>query len=134
MKTHRRQAGASAPAPLRSKAAVTATPTNPLSSPARTHLTASTVIEEAMGILAIREVTHGSRSANFRNIADVWNGWWKMICRERGGFAGFLPSDVSELMELLKLARRHSGTFNLDDYIDTIGYAGITAELRSEEQ
>ena len=33
------------------------------------------------------------------------------------------------MMELLKIARRLTGTFNLDDYVDSVGYAAIAGEL-----
>jgi Domain of unknown function (DUF6378) len=39
------------------------------------------------------------------------------------------PHDVALMMMLLKVARTAGGTFNLDNYIDAAGYAGIPAEL-----
>jgi Domain of unknown function (DUF6378) len=39
------------------------------------------------------------------------------------------PHDVALMMMLLRVARTAGGTFNLDNYIDAAGYAGIPAEL-----
>jgi Domain of unknown function (DUF6378) len=41
------------------------------------------------------------------------------------------PHDVALMMLLLKVARTAGGTFNLDNYVDAAGYAGIAAELAS---
>jgi hypothetical protein len=32
-------------------------------------------------------------------------------------------------MELFKIARRHSGSYNADDYVDAAGYAGCAGEI-----
>jgi hypothetical protein len=42
-------------------------------------------------------------------------------------------SDVANLMEWLKIARRYSGWFNPDDYPDGAGYAGVAYEVRRGE-
>jgi hypothetical protein len=72
-----------------------------------------------------RAVTHGDKAANLGNIATIWNAWFRMT-----GATELTGADVAELMELLKVARRHSGTYNVDDYIDGAGYAAVTGELR----
>ena len=37
--------------------------------------------------------------------------------------------DVARMMVLLKVARTKTGAFNLDDYVDAAGYAGIAVEV-----
>jgi len=75
-----------------------------------------------------REQTHGDKRVNFGNIAHLWNAWLQM--RGSSLSDGLTGADVSEMMELLKIARRHSGEYNADDYVDTAGYAAVTGELR----
>jgi hypothetical protein len=35
------------------------------------------------------------------------------------------------MMEALKIARRYSGAFNPDDYLDGAGYAGVAYEIKA---
>ena len=42
------------------------------------------------------------------------------------------PSDVANMMILLKVARSVMGKYNEDDYIDMAGYAGIAGFLASK--
>lgn len=74
-----------------------------------------------------RERMHGEKQQNFDNIAKLWNAWLDI---SRTPLTG---ADVATLMELLKIARRFSGDFNLDDFIDGAGYAAIAGELSSIE-
>jgi hypothetical protein len=75
-----------------------------------------------------RAKTHGDKHACHRAIAEVWNG----ILRAAGK-AGPKPldaHDVATLMEGLKIARRYNGSFNVDDYVDSVGFASIACEIR----
>lgn len=89
-------------------------------------------IEAARLVGGPRQATHGNKTVNFANICTLWNAWLDIRCRTDDGFFGFKAGDVAELMELFKIARRHSGSFNPDDYIDAAGYAGCAAQIRSE--
>ncbi|MDB5550825.1 MAG: hypothetical protein JWL86_809 [Rhizobium sp.] len=76
-----------------------------------------------------RNHTHGDMTDNHQRIADMWNGALAGM-----GKAPKLPldaHDVACLMEVLKIARRYAGTFNVDDYVDGAGYASVAAEIRS---
>lgn len=79
-----------------------------------------------------RAKTHGGKLANHACIAAVWNGILQA--------AGKLPAtplnalDVANLMEGLKIARRYTGAFNPDDYIDGAGYAAVAGEIAAEQQ
>ena len=41
--------------------------------------------------------------------------------------------DVALMMVLLKVARTKTGAFNLDDYVDAAGYAGIAVEVAGHD-
>lgn len=78
-----------------------------------------------------RAATHGDKSINFQNIAELWNGYWRIKCRvnDERLSTPFDAHDVGCMMELFKIARRFSGSFNADDYVDAAGYAGCTGEI-----
>tara|TARA_R100001086_G_C11798787_1_gene248280 strand:- start:226 stop:522 length:297 start_codon:yes stop_codon:yes gene_type:complete len=74
-----------------------------------------------------RSRQHGDLWLNHQNIAQLWNGYlWDRF--EPGD--ALTAADVADLMELLKVARRKTGTFNPDDYIDGAAYSAISYELR----
>lgn len=76
-----------------------------------------------------RAASHGDKVLNHMNIAHVWNG----ILRA----AGKLPDlpldahDVANMMEGMKIARRYTGAFNVDDYVDGAGYSAVAGEVQS---
>lgn len=78
-----------------------------------------------------RAVTHGDKHANFTAIARLWNAYLRS--RFDNGKASFAleAHEIADMMELLKIARRINGAFNIDDYIDGAGYAAIAGELKS---
>jgi hypothetical protein len=84
--------------------------------------------EAAILVSSDREQQHGSKAENFANIASIFNGILKA--------AGASPArdldahDVCNLMEGMKIARRYSGSFNQDDYIDGSGYSECAFEVR----
>jgi hypothetical protein len=76
-----------------------------------------------------RAKTHGDKRANHQNIADLWNVY---LSGKPAGWA-ITPQDVAIMMCLLKIARLKSGTFNLDNFIDLAGYAGVAAECSDDQ-
>lgn len=75
-----------------------------------------------------RERSHGGKATNFASIAAVWNGY--LLARGTNGKSYMLSGeDVANMMELMKIARRLSGSFNIDDYIDGAGYAACAGEI-----
>jgi len=76
-----------------------------------------------------REKTHGLKLANFTNIARMWNAI--LLAKGIKQIAGnpLDAHDVANMMEAMKIARRYTGTPNLDDYVDGAGYAGVAAEV-----
>ena len=85
-----------------------------------------------------RQVTHGDKAINFQNTADAWNAILRAKARRlgwptHGSFVTVDALDVANMLEVFKVARRYSGTHNLDDYIDGAGYAGCAGEIASRE-
>lgn len=85
-----------------------------------------------------REVTHGDKSINFQNTADAWNAILRAKARKIGWpihdvFVVLDALDVANMLEAFKIARRYSGSHNLDDYIDGAGYAGCAGEIAAKE-
>lgn len=91
--------------------------------------TAGDIATEAARLVATdREQTHGRKGPNFAAIAAVWNGI--LEARRLNGRGGPLDGhDAANLMEGMKIARRYSGRFNPDDYVDGAGYAAVAFEV-----
>jgi len=91
-------------------------------------MTAAEVLAQAAThVSGDRAVSHGDKRINHACIAAVWNG----ILHARliaGNNQELTAHDVANLMEGLKIARRYTGTFNPDDYVDGAGYAAVACE------
>ena len=74
-----------------------------------------------------RERQHGDKVSNFTNIAHAWNGILKAA--GKAGPVALDAHDVANLMEAMKIARRYSGSYNEDDYIDGCGYSACAGEI-----
>ena len=83
-----------------------------------------------------RATTHGDNSINFANIAAMWNAIIEAKARSLGACTNLVvrldAHDVANMLEAFKIARRYSGAFNLDDYVDGAGYAGCAGEIASK--
>lgn len=78
-----------------------------------------------------RAKTHGDKSENFNRIAAIWNGTLRAA-----GISTSRPldgHDVCNLMETMKVARRYTGSFNVDDYVDGAGYAACAGEVLAQQ-
>jgi len=64
--------------------------------------------------------------SNHENIARLWTSYLQNKTKIN---IVVLPEDVANLMILLKVARTQAGEHNLDDYVDTCGYASIAGEI-----
>lgn len=86
---------------------------------------ASDITKAAMDLVGgDRARTHGDKTENHEVIASFWNAW--LHSRRSGPLDAH---DVANMMELLKIARRLRGAFNLDDYVDGAGYAAVAGEI-----
>tara|TARA_R110000737_G_scaffold90025_1_gene122452 strand:- start:101 stop:427 length:327 start_codon:yes stop_codon:yes gene_type:complete len=89
---------------------------------------AKQVLDQALALLSgDRANTHGPMWENHENIAMLWNGY--LHNRDT-----LTASDVANMMELLKIARRKLGTFNEDDYVDGAGYAAVSLQCAEEKE
>jgi hypothetical protein len=73
-----------------------------------------------------RADTHGNLLENFYLISSFWQNY---LTSSIGVDIELKPSDVANMMILLKVARSISGEYNADDFIDMAGYAGIAGYL-----
>ena len=81
------------------------------------------VLKKALTLIATeRADTYGPMVENHANIAALWHAY---LYNKKTLSA----SAVANMMELLKIARRLGGSFNLDDYVDGGGYSGIGGEI-----
>lgn len=89
---------------------------------------ASEITKAAMDLVGgDRARTHGDKTENHEVIARFWNAW--LNSRPSGPLDAH---DVANMMELLKVARRLRGSFNIDDYVDGAGYAAVAGEIGAE--
>ena len=90
---------------------------------------AKQVLETALDLIGgDRAADYGSMWENPQNIAQLWNGY---LYNKDGPLTA---EDVANLMELMKIARRKSGTLKKDNYIDGAGYAAVAFECAQEQQ
>ena len=90
---------------------------------------AKQVLETALDLIGgDRAADYGSMWENYQNIAQLWNGY---LYNKDGPLTA---EDVANLMELMKIARRKSGTLKKDNYIDGAGYAAVAFECAQEQQ
>ena len=76
-----------------------------------------------------RKASHGAMAGTFDRIAALWSAYLGGRDNSDKPLTG---SEVCDLMELLKIARRQDGTFNPDDYVDGAGYAACAFQCRCE--
>lgn len=90
-----------------------------------------TIIKSAQELVTgERAKTHGDPTLNHRKIADVWNGI--LMAADKLG-SPLTAHDVANMMEGLKIARRYLGAFNVDDYVDGVGYAAVAGEIAAKQ-
>lgn len=78
-----------------------------------------------------RARTHGDKLDNHQRIAAVWNGI--LAAADKPTMRPINAHDVANMMEGLKIARRYTGEFNVDDYIDGAGYSCVAGEIKAEQ-
>lgn len=72
-----------------------------------------------------REGQYGAPEDSFSNIARLW-----------GIYLGrdLKPSDVANLMVLMKVARNMNGVYKADNWVDMVGYSALGGELQNLEE
>lgn len=76
-----------------------------------------------------RENTHGSKVDNFTNIVTLWNAYLRI---RKDPSSPLDAVDHANMMVLLKVARTQLGDFNLDDFIDMVGYAACAGDVAQQ--
>ena len=90
-------------------------------------MTAKLVLETALRLISgDRNKTHGSMKENHENIAKLWSAY--LYNKD-----SLTAEDVANMMELMKIARRKTGVFSEDNYVDGAGYAAVALECRERE-
>ena len=85
------------------------------------------ILEQAKKLVSTdRAEKHGDKIQNHENIARLWSSYLQNKTQLK---INLLPEDVANLMILLKVARSQAGKHNVDDYVDTCGYASIAGEI-----
>src|SRR5262245_18015400 len=81
---------------------------------------------------AVEEGTnkHGDTFKSFQMIAELWTVYLRHIYDQRGGLE-LIPTDVAEMMSLLKKVRNLYGD-SIDNYVDDLGYTSLAAMLDPE--
>jgi hypothetical protein len=73
-----------------------------------------------------RKVAYGDVTAGMDRIAAVWNG---ILTAAGAAPARALDAhDVANMMEGLKIARRYTGPYRADNYVDGAGWAAVAGE------
>lgn len=78
-------------------------------------------------VTGARAKTHGGKTLNHQNIADLWNAYLGNALMPK-----LKAHDVAVMMCLLKIARMKLGETNRDNYVDLAGYAGVAGEIMGE--
>jgi hypothetical protein len=71
---------------------------------------------------------HGNAHESFALIARMWNAYLEECLTVR-----LSSVDVAHMMALLKITRTQTGEFNLDNWIDGVGYIALAGELAAKD-
>lgn len=77
-----------------------------------------------------REESHGPKERNYENVARLWQAYLEV---RRDPMAPLDSLDTLHMMVLLKVARTQLGSFNLDDYVDMVGYGACGGEVAAAQ-
>lgn len=71
-----------------------------------------------------RAGTYGNAEDGFASIGALWSTYLK---------TEITPTDVANMMILMKVARNLSGVYKEDNWIDICGYAALGGEIQEKE-
>lgn len=81
------------------------------------------ILDEAKQLVTKdRAGTHGNAIETLEALSEFWRSY---LYVRTGDIVHITASDVAEMLCMLKLARKCTGTFHRDNYADTLGYAAI---------
>jgi hypothetical protein len=73
-----------------------------------------------------RKAAYGDVTEGMERVAAVWNGI--LTAAGKPPAAPLDAHDVANLMEGLKIARRYTGPYRADNYVDGAGWAAVAGE------
>lgn len=86
------------------------------------------VLDEAKKcVLQDRNSTYGKPEDNFRRIAELWTAYLNI--RPKDANAPITPTDVAQMMVLMKMARLSHNPTHKDSWVDGIGYLACGAGI-----
>lgn len=86
------------------------------------------VLDEAKKcVLQDRNSTYGKPEDNFRRIAELWTAYLNIRPKDKG--APITPTDVAQMMVLMKMARLAHNPTHKDSWVDGIGYLACGAGI-----
>lgn len=86
---------------------------------------AQDLLKFSTATLTQRGESHGDILTDFQLTADLWSSYLGSTVK---------PTDVAQMMVLLKIARTVAGGLNMDDYVDQSGYSAIAGSLADLEE
>jgi len=90
------------------------------------------VLDEAKKcVLQDRNSTYGKPEDNFRRIAELWTAYLNI--RPKDANAPITPTDVAQMMVLMKMARLAHNPAHKDSWVDGIGYLACGAGIELAE-
>lgn len=85
------------------------------------------LLKHASEIIEVRAADYDSPCENsFPAIAELWNA--------RAGEPLYKPSDVAEMLGLMKIGRNRSRNLHMDNFVDACAYFAFAYALRLEEE
>jgi hypothetical protein len=91
------------------------------------------VLDEAKKcVLHDRNSTYGKPEDNFRRIAELWTTYLNIRPKDVG--APITPTDVAQMMLLMKVARLAHNPTHKDSWVDGIGYLACGAGIELAEK
>jgi hypothetical protein len=78
-------------------------------------------------ITGSRKKKHGDVLENHRNISRLWNAYLHNQLSKP-----ITPQQVCDLMGLLKVARKETGDYDIDNTLDAVGYFALSGQLESK--
>jgi hypothetical protein len=74
-----------------------------------------------------RKEAYGDAKTGLDRIAAIWNG--VLAAAGKPAASPLDAHDVANLMEGLKIARRYTGPYRFDNYVDGAGWSAIAGEV-----
>jgi hypothetical protein len=81
----------------------------------------------AVAVGGARHRAYGDPAKGLQRVAAIWNGI--LAAAGKPPYHALDAHDVANLMEGLKIARRYTGPYCVDHYLDGCGWAAVAGEV-----